>query len=204
MLWRCCFSRNLKVAFVWIKTRIRVKLSCVTWGWEQRVNNSAWNEIHTCMFLSLCSAALLYLSHSSIPLRRKAFTTKLSPETKQPHQRVWGSNRRIDSLFFFFYNQRSLEIRPYLRDSLCAYTLRVGQEQTCRTHKHHCAWVTQPKHRIVVSVSAYFRASCSLLTMLWLKFAHSQVPLPWIDKVLQNHCLGMVTLCLFSVKKSPT
>lgn len=39
------------------------------------------SEPHTCAFFSLWSAAL-YLSQSSIPLRRKAFTTKLSPETR--------------------------------------------------------------------------------------------------------------------------
>ena len=58
------------------------------------MNNRKWNEIHTCAFFSLCSVAL-YLSHSSIPLRRKAFTTKLSPKTHQSHQRVWGLNCRF-------------------------------------------------------------------------------------------------------------
>lgn len=83
-------------------------------------------RLFTCVFFSLRSAAP-YLSHSSIPLRRKAFTTKLSPETRRhvTDQQLYTSMCFIVSLSFMAEHSNKKTICSHLRGFLCVYTLYI-------------------------------------------------------------------------------
>lgn len=110
------------------------------------------------MFFSLWSD-VLNLSHSSIPLRRKAFTTKLSPETWRTDQSThrWG-------IYSILISSKTIFICPHLRGFLCACTLYV---ETRMKTRRMLVWIT----------TTLFLRFFTFLTMFGLKFAHSSAPL---------------------------